>query len=256
MTWSDEKLVSENEKMKSSRNVVSLLIVCLVAGFAHAAISDFENLLDSLHIGDKGTLITHHKGWYFVHIDNRNDSGWVSSTHIKDSASVTKRQWEKIAIYRKNLKIKKRKNTAQTKNVLKKDAFIQSVEKITQIPKIVVESEEKFLKMTRYRIYGRDPYLPLNNYEFIESDLPNIEQCKLVGILFDENLKVALIENKANGEAFSLKENSDILNGRVLKINRKKVTFLLNSMGYSHRYVMNLHSNKSKEQYEKKKSEN
>jgi hypothetical protein len=172
-----------------------------------------------------------------------------------DNASMTKRQQEKPAVYKKKVEGEKKQKSVKSGSILKKDAFVQSVEKITQIPKIVAESEEKFKKMTRYRIYGRDPYLPLNNPEFIESDLPNIEQCKLVGILFDEEIKLALIENVANGEAFALKENSGILNGRVLKINRKNVTFLLNGAGYSQRYVMNLQSYKSKDQHEKKKSE-
>lgn len=222
---------------------------------ATPSIKEPDNLIDSLLMGDKGTLITHHQGWYFVHFDNRTDTGWVSSTHVNDSADVTKKQWQNIAIYRKKAEKEKQNKLVKSDKLLKKDAFVQSVEAITQLPKIVEESEEQFKKMTRYRLYGRDPFLPLNNHEFVESDLPNIEQCKLVGILFDENMKIALIESAVNGEAFALQENSDILNGRVLKISRKNVTFLLNSSGYSQKYVMNLLSNKPKDKYENKKSE-
>ncbi len=98
-------------------------------------------------------------------------------------------------------------------------------------------------KLVEYKVYGRDPFLPLRQDE--EGPLPNVERLQVVGILYDHSSRIALLEdmgNKAN--AFALRENDPVKNGYLLRIQPDKVLFLLNEFGVSRTYAMKLDKEK------------
>ena len=93
--------------------------------------------------------------------------------------------------------------------------------------------------MVVYRRFGRDPFVPYSREE--DSGLPSVENLELVGILYDESERVALLESREEGgKAFALREHDPVRHGRVLKIQREKVVFLLDEDGIAHSFSLDL----------------
>jgi hypothetical protein len=92
-------------------------------------------------------------------------------------------------------------------------------------------------KQVEYHTYGRDPFLPLSRDE--DSPVANVDNLKLVGILYDESDRIALFED-VGGKARALMENDPVQNGYVLRVQPDKVLFLLNDLGISRTYAMKL----------------
>ena len=75
-----------------------------------------------------------------------------------------------------------------------------------------------------------------------------MENLKLVGILFDNTDRLALLEDRVNNRRpFALREEDQIDHGKVLKIYKDKVVFLLTEYGISRSYTMRLNSNSRQE---------
>jgi hypothetical protein len=88
-----------------------------------------------------------------------------------------------------------------------------------------------------YNTYGRrDPFVKLSGPS--EEGL-NIDGVRLVGIIWDAEHPMVLLTDVRNpGVSYTLKENDDIMNGKVLKITPKEVLFSINEFGVSRRYTM------------------
>lgn len=100
---------------------------------------------------------------------------------------------------------------------------------------------ESLKNLIRYNRSGRDPFLPY--FSSVESDLglPFLENLHLVGILFDDNDRIALLEDKKNqNRPFAMREEDRIENGKVLKIYKDKVVFLITEFGISRSVILRL----------------
>jgi len=95
-----------------------------------------------------------------------------------------------------------------------------------------------------YNTFGiRDPFIPLEPDD-IEGGL-NIDQMKVVGIIASPTRPMAVLEHASQpGLSVALKEGDAIQNGRVLKIERDRVVFLLEEFGVSRQFALKLQAPK------------
>lgn len=212
-----------------------------------------ENIINSVNKGSVGTLVRKKTPWYFMRFDNADVAGWIYKTMVNDSIKITqKREIKEVktseipkslltrvstASISKKALPKKRK-TKKPKIEKPKQVKTEPVLQIPPKPELALISIEPEKKITKYTVFGRDPFVPLTDMENLELGLLDVEKCVLVGILYDINDKIVLLESPS-GEAFSLRENNKVLNGQVLKIKQKSVTFLLRESGFSRRFVLN-----------------
>jgi uncharacterized protein YgiM (DUF1202 family) len=98
-------------------------------------------------------------------------------------------------------------------------------------------------KLVEYHVYARDPFLPLSRDD--ESPVPDVENLKIIGILYDEADRIALFEDNKN-KAYALRENDPVQNGYLLRVQPDKVLFLINELGISRTYALKLTKEKEK----------
>lgn len=95
-----------------------------------------------------------------------------------------------------------------------------------------------------YRRFGADPFVP-----YVQSQrpaLPSLEHLTLVGILYDDQDRLALLQDRRNSStAYSLREKDRIENGSVLRINPNQVVFLITEFGISRTHTMELRNEKA-----------
>jgi len=108
------------------------------------------------------------------------------------------------------------------------------------------EEEEKRIEMLRkqkivYSSFGRrDPFVPVEQSNVNEKEL-NIDQMKLVGIIWDQEDPMAVLEhNSESGISVTLREGDKIANGKVAYINYEKITFEILEYGVYRSYTLNL----------------
>ncbi|MFW5784825.1 MAG: hypothetical protein ACOCW1_01455 [Chitinispirillaceae bacterium] len=95
-------------------------------------------------------------------------------------------------------------------------------------------------ELVKYRIYGRDPFVPLVK-DTSGSELPNVEALKLVGVLEDSRERIALLEDGSDhNRAYALRETDLVESGKVLRIYRNKVVFLIRDFDVSRSYTLSL----------------
>ncbi len=98
-----------------------------------------------------------------------------------------------------------------------------------------------YKNVIRYHRKGRDPFLPY--ISSVESDLglPFVENLRLVGILYDNRDRIGLLEDKKNNNRpFTLREEDRVEKGKVLKIYRDRVVFLITEYGISRSVILRL----------------
>jgi len=98
-----------------------------------------------------------------------------------------------------------------------------------------------FKNMIRYHRKGRDPFIPY--ISSVESDLglPFVENLRLVGILYDDRDRIGLLEDKKNNNRpFTLREEDRVEKGKVLKIYRDRIVFLITEYGISRTVTLRL----------------
>ena len=90
-----------------------------------------------------------------------------------------------------------------------------------------------------YSSYGfRDPFIEAKSFA---SDGINVDNLTLAGIIFENEKPMALLsDNKRAGRAYTLYEGDTVKNGKILKISKNSVLFLLQEYGVSRRYTMAL----------------
>lgn len=90
-----------------------------------------------------------------------------------------------------------------------------------------------------YSSYGRrDPFIEVKG--LVEEGI-NVDQMELVGIIWEAEDPIAILaESKNPSMSYTLKEGDKVLNGKVLKITRTDVLFLIQEFGVSRRYSMRL----------------
>jgi len=95
-------------------------------------------------------------------------------------------------------------------------------------------------ELVRYKVFGRDPFVPLLR-DTSASALPSVENLRLVGVLEDARERIALVEDFKNGnKAYALRTNDAVAQGKVLRVHRDKVVFLIRDFEVSHSYTLGL----------------
>ncbi|MBN1578898.1 MAG: SH3 domain-containing protein [Chitinispirillaceae bacterium] len=96
-------------------------------------------------------------------------------------------------------------------------------------------------RMIRYQAGGRDPFKPIVSSSVSLRGLPFVENLTLVGVLFDDEDHIVLCEDKQNGNRpFSFREHDPVEKGKVLKIYKDKVVFLITEYGVSRSFTLEL----------------
>ncbi len=215
-----------------------------------------ENIIDCIPLGSKGNLLKKQTNWRYIHLDN-GTVGWIYASMVVDSMLVSREKWEKIY----NHEAKKGTIQLAMENPSKESDIQATIpyenkndksgssgtandNPFTQSAEEDIDSGKEFNNskgIVKYRILGRDPYLPLNECDFLQSELLDVENSTLVGILYDEKDRIALLEdNNGEGEAYAFREKAHVKNGSVLKIKRNSVIFLLNEGDFSRTFTLRL----------------
>ncbi|HOX51502.1 MAG TPA: hypothetical protein PKY05_08430, partial [Fibrobacteria bacterium] len=105
------------------------------------------------------------------------------------------------------------------------------------------EAEDKKNRVT-YNTFGvRDPFIPLEPDD-VEGGL-NVDQMRVVGIIASPTRPMAVLEHTSQpGLSVALREGDAIQNGRVLKIERDRVVFVLEEFGVSRQFALKLQAPK------------
>jgi hypothetical protein len=99
-------------------------------------------------------------------------------------------------------------------------------------------------ELVRYRVFGRDPFVPLVR-DTTDGELPRVENLRLVGVLEDSRERIALLEDFRNSNrAFALRTNDPVESGKVLRIQRDRVVFLIRDFDVSRSFTLNLNANR------------
>ena len=94
--------------------------------------------------------------------------------------------------------------------------------------------------LVRYRVRGRDPFIPLMRDAGI-TGLPKVENLRLVGVLEDSRERIALLEDFTNeNRAFAMRADDVVEYGKVLRIHRDRVVFLMSDFGVARSYTLRL----------------
>jgi len=90
-----------------------------------------------------------------------------------------------------------------------------------------------------YTSYGfRDPFVEVKSSS---GDGINIDNLTLAGIIYENERPMALLsDNKIMGRSYTLFEGDTVKNGKILKISKNSVMFLLQEYGVSRRYTISL----------------
>jgi hypothetical protein len=100
--------------------------------------------------------------------------------------------------------------------------------------------------MIEYKMFGRDPFLPLLQED--DGPLPAVEHLQMVGILYDNAARIALFEDVSEqSKAFALRENDPVKNGYLLRIKPDEAIFMLSEFGVSRTYAMKMMKEKKAE---------
>jgi uncharacterized protein YgiM (DUF1202 family) len=196
--------------------------------------------------GDAGSevlRIATSKEW--TNINMNGMTGWVSSRFLKEIPAV------QPEIARNTVPVSSDTRTpipSDPVTAVQKQRYPAAndslaIQKVSQQMLLDLESESNELvkRFVRYSARGRDPFKALANDTLVVSGKPIVEQCALVGLLVDDKERIALFEDKTHQRRpFILKENDIVENGKVLKIYRDKVVFLLTEFGISRSYTVKL----------------
>ncbi len=228
-----------------------------------------NNITARLQAGTVGTEIEKKREWTRIQTDT--STGWVSVSMVVDSSRAPRALLESIAkannkrlarekaaeekVARDEATKEKREQEKIAQDNLVKDREAKkkaaaaalaasrdsSLHRVAVADSIQTANSITARKPVAYHEYGRDPFLPLSNDE--TGPVPNVENLRLVGILYDQTDRIALFEapnGSGHEKAFALRENDPVQNGYVLRIQPDKVLFLLNELGISRTYALKL----------------
>lgn len=181
------------------------------------------NVLEKRAVSDNSEMIS---GDYVFNVQETNRH-FVDQDDNSTELELIKNDMEKTAQVNKD----------RESDVLKKSSVDLKMSLVKEIP--LVEGSSR--KLIRYNRYGRDPFLAYDGYMKSSSGLAFLENLNLVGILYDDQDRIALFEDKNDqNRPIALREEERIENGKVLKIYRDKVVFLITEYGISRSVVLRL----------------
>lgn len=102
--------------------------------------------------------------------------------------------------------------------------------------------------LVSYHPSGRDPFRPMVRDSLDSYGKPDVTSLKLVGILYDNSDRMALFEDARNQKKpYILREDDGVKNGKLLKIYKNKVVFLIDEYGISRSFTLQLKNSSEQE---------
>lgn len=213
-----------------------------------------ETIISQLSLGAMLTQLEKKGTWYRVRT-GQGVEGWIYGSLVKDSSDVNQDVWDEIA--RKKAPEPPAKPDVVAS--LEKNAPVASPdERVEERPAAPAPAAgDKTVsperpapppkpQPIRYKRSGRDPFIRLTG-KTSDEEYPDVELVRLVGILFDQDDRVALLENKAEkGKAYALREGDRVKNGKLLRIERERVYFLVTEFDLSRTVILRLEKDKTK----------
>lgn len=192
-------------------------------------------VINKLKQGDLVYTMLEKDKWCKIEKDNLN--GYVYTSFLKEEKTDSTTELTTIS------------KVEEINSIRKVSAITEPAEKIISETTAVVfikeetDTTKKSIanRIIRYNGKGRDPFIPILPSALSVDGMPFVENLVLVGILYDDNDRIALCEDKNNNsKPFSLRENDPIVKGKVLKIYKDKVVFLITEYGISRSYTLKL----------------
>ncbi len=186
--------------------------------------------------------ITSNNGWTRISVNGT--TGWISSKFINEPSQLAIADRESVAaeVQTSGIKIEENVELRSQQRDLSYDSI--AIRKVSQqIGEEEIFRDEKSGAdlVIRYHQKGRDPFKPLYKDSLLQRGKASIDQLQLVGVLIDGSDKVALFEDKSSkNQAFTLRENDAVENGKVLKVFQDRVVFLLTEFGISRSFTLRL----------------
>jgi hypothetical protein len=167
--------------------------------------------LEALEYGDRLKVLGTSNPFYKVRHNNRE--GYVYKRDVLQETELTKEQKDKL-------------------RRMKKEAP-------GGVDSIAIKFGWKDSDKIVYSSYGfRDPFIKVKG---TGNDGINIDNLTLVGVVYESEKPMALLsDNKIRGQSYTLYEGDTVKNGKILKISKNSVLFLLQEYGVSRRYAMSL----------------
>jgi hypothetical protein len=186
--------------------------------------------------------ISSNNGWTKITV--KGVSGWISSKFIEEPSplEIVNREAISAEVQTSDTKIGRGMELNPAVQSLSNDSIaIQKVSQQIGGEEIVSEEKSDADQVIRYHQKGRDPFEPICKDSLMQRGKASIDQLQLVGVLIDGNDKVALFEDKTSKkQAFTLRENDAVENGKVLKVFPDRVVFLLTEFGISHSFTLRM----------------
>jgi len=208
-----------------------------------------ESIVAKLPLGTIGTQLEKKTTWF--KLETPLGAGWISGTVVQDSATVPQSIWLKIAERRLAQESARKADivaslqqrapgipqpAAGTLPVAVDTAYASGASKVDSAATV-----SRGPVLIEYHAYGRDPFMPVLSSDEEETPLAGVTNVDLVGILYDDEDRVALFEDrKIPGKAYALRENDPVKDGKVLKIQREDVVFLLTEFDVSRTVTVHL----------------
>ncbi len=211
-----------------------------------------ENVIGQLDKGHRAVKLLVQEEWVRI-LPQDGDTGWVHESLVSDSIAAPP-----VAVVEP---VQEQSTPAEEGNPPEDEATPPAEAAAVAFPDDDISRDFRIKKdagneelpgparrqMIRYRRYGRDPFVPLDIVRVTGSDsaLADAENLMLVGIVYDDEERIALLEDTENdGKAYALMEGDRVRRGSLFRIMRKRVIFLLNEDGISYTHDLELEKEK------------
>jgi len=170
--------------------------------------------LEALGLGDRLKVLSKQPQSPFYKVRYRNIEGYMYQRDIAKESELTNYQKGKLSELRK-------RSPGGADSIALKFGWPE---------------EDKVI----YQAFFRDPFVEVKSSS-TDSSI-KIENLTLAGIIYEKERPMALLsDNKKMGHSYTLFEGDSIKNGRVVKITKDTVTFLLQEYGISRRIYYYFH---------------
>jgi|GEM_PF-2568015 len=229
-----------------------------------ASPSSTAEIVSKLTIGEQLEYIEKKGLWYSVRY--KSIAGWVHEKNVIDSSKISAEKKREIEVAKSKLELV---TNIPVLPVADETPDVRQIEKpsashFTAMPEAdVIDTTRNFKSVpgmsdtfaveamsmaVRYNRFGRDPFMPLIIDTTDDSENAKVENLRLVGVLIDNAEQIALLEDlKHNKKPFALRENDPVEHGKVLKIYKDKVVFLITEYGISRSYTIRLATKQDQE---------
>lgn len=208
------------------------------------------NVIDQLELGRRATKLMVRDEWVRI-LPKNGDTGWVHESLVKASLDSP----VEIAHSEPEPEVQAKEPLPKRAAELppaEAAAVALSIEDVSEDFRGEIVAKEELPepakpRMIRYRRFGRDPFVPLDIIRVADGDsaLPDAEDLVLVGIVYDDKERIALLEDTENqNKAYALMEGDRVRRGSLFRIMRKRVIFLLSEEGISYTHDLELEKEK------------